>query len=91
MNNSNEQHSYTLADILGAPLSKEEILKLLQADSGTYDAYQHFKDEHSQEYQEKLLDFLRGKHGLCITYDTFFKKIMNPIEKRERLEKFLPF
>lgn len=85
MSNSIKQNSYTLADILGMPLSKAKAEKLLQQDSGTYDTYLNFSSEH----QAKLLSFIQGENGLCITYDTFFKKVFNPSVNPKRLEKFL--
>ena len=39
--------------------------------------------------QEKLLDFIQGVRGLKITYDAFFKHVMNPDAHPERLESFL--
>ncbi len=82
---SNHAPVYTLSDILGAPCTKEEALTLLKADSGSYQQYLEFRDTH----QQKLLALLMGKHSLAVTYDSFFKKIMSPREKPERLESFL--
>ena len=39
--------------------------------------------------QEKLLDFIQGVRGLKITYDAFFKHVMNPDAHPERLESVL--
>ena len=82
---SNHAPLYTCSDILGAPYTREESLKLLQEDSRSYQTYLGFEQEH----QEKLLALLMGKRGLIITYDTFFKHIMNPDLHPERLEAFL--
>ena len=42
-----------------------------------------------EEQQEEFLDFVTGVHGVKMTYDSFFKEIMNPEVHPERLEDFL--
>ncbi|MCD8118613.1 MAG: PD-(D/E)XK nuclease family transposase [Lachnospiraceae bacterium] len=42
-----------------------------------------------KEQQKEFLNFCTGVKGCKILYDAFFKKIMNPMENPERLEKFL--
>ena len=76
---------YTCSDILGAACTKEKALRILQEDAGSYRTYLSFEQQH----QEKLLALLMGKRGLAITYDTFFKYVMNPDLHPERLEGFL--
>ena len=76
---------YTCSDILGAACTKEKALRILQEDAGSYRTYLSFEQQH----QEKLLALLMGKRGLAITYDTFFKHVMNPDLHPERLEGFL--
>ena len=75
----------TLSNILGEPLSREQVLTLLRKDAKTYRTFQGFPPEE----QEKLLSFMEGNRGLQITYDSFFKKIMDPDSHPERLESFL--
>jgi len=75
----------TLSSILGEPFSREQVLDLLQKDMDTYRTFQNFPPEE----QEKLLSFMEGNRGLPITYDSFFKKIMDPELHPERLEAFL--
>lgn len=41
------------------------------------------------EQQEEFLDFCTGARGVKMTYDSFFKEIMNPEVHPERLEDFL--
>lgn len=74
-----------LSDILGEPFSREQVLALLRQDTKTYRTFQGFP----QKEQEKLLSFMEGNRGLQITYDSFFKKIMDPETHPERLENFL--
>jgi len=75
----------TLSDILGKPLSHDQVLDILRKDASTYRTFQGFPPEE----QEKLLSFMEGNRGLPITYDSFFKKIMDPDSHPERLESFL--
>ncbi len=82
---SNSTPLYTCSDILGVAYTEEKALALLQRDNDSYQAYLGFEPEH----QEKLLALLMGKRGLAITYDTFFKHVMNPDKNPERLERFL--
>ncbi len=82
---SNPAPLYTCSDILGAAYTEEKALELLQKDPGSYQTYLGFEREH----QRKLLDLLMGKRGLAITYDTFFKHVMNPDIHPDRLEAFL--
>lgn len=74
-----------LSNILGEPFSREQVLTLLHEDPKTYRTFQGFP----QKEQEKLLSFMEGNRGLQITYDSFFKKIMDPETHPERLENFL--
>lgn len=43
----------------------------------------------SQEWQEEFLNFCTGVRGIKLLYDGFFKEIMNPETKPERLNDFL--
>ena len=77
--------SKKLQRALKEPISRSEALQRIQADPEAYSKFIEFPNEH----QEKILEFIQGSRGLPIVYDPFFKKIFNPIEKPERLERFL--
>lgn len=79
------QTYYTLADILGESMEEEEAVDLLRTDMEIYRTYLEFP----QEEQERVRNFLMGKRGLLVTYDAFFKKVMDPVRHPERLESFL--
>ena len=74
-----------LAAILGATLTREEALLVLQKEKEAYHRFLEFPLEH----QEKVLEFVQGIRGLPILYDSFFKAIFNPNTTPERLERFL--
>lgn len=76
---------YTLEDILGAAASREDALALIKSDADTFRLFSTFPDKE----QEKLLAFIQGARGLNITYDSFFKHVMNPDLHPARLEHFL--
>lgn len=53
---------------------------------------QHLKEEFhswSREKQEKFLDLCTGVRGLKLLYDGFFKEVMNPKTKPQRMNDFL--
>ena len=74
-----------LRDILGTPCSRDEALAILRLEPETYQIFCDFPTES----QEDILRFIQGQQGLPITYDTFFKKIMDPKLHPERLNHFL--
>lgn len=76
---------HTLEDILGAAVSREDALSLIQRDADAFRLFSTFP----QEEQENLLAFIQGTQGLSITYDSFFKHVMNPDLHPDRLEHFL--
>lgn len=76
---------YTLADILGAALPREDALAAILADAGTARIFSTFPAAE----QERLIAFIQGAQGLKITYDSFFKYVMNPDTHPTRLERFL--
>lgn len=76
---------YALEDILGAAISREDALALIGRDADAFRLFSTFPHEE----QEKLLAFIRGAQGLNITYDSFFKYVMNPSQHPSRLEHFL--
>lgn len=80
--NQNEQN---LKRILGDPISREEAFQILKENPEVYSQYLDFPLEH----QRLILSFIQGNRGLPILYDPFFKKIFNPSDSPERLERFL--
>ncbi len=80
-----EHPFYTLKEILGNPLSRTQALTSIQTDAS---ASQIFSSLPPDE-QERLLIFIQGAKGLKITYDAFFKYVMNPEVHPSRLEEFL--
>lgn len=74
-----------LEKALGEPITREDALQLLQGNKETYFRFLNFPLEH----QELLLSFIQGNRGLPIIYDPIFKKIFNPTDTPERLERFL--
>lgn len=75
----------TLKAALGKEITKEEALLSIQSDDVTFDKYQKFPES----VQEDILGFIRGQHGLKITYDSFFQTILSPSMHQERLESLL--
>ena len=65
--------SYTLADILGEPITEQEALALIKqaTDSDTFRSFNIMEEA----CRRKLLQFLMGKSGLSITYDSVFKHV----------------
>lgn len=63
---------YTLADILGEPITEQEAQNLIRketnSDEQTFQNYVNL----NETYRNKLLHFIMGKNGLSITYDTVF-------------------
>lgn len=78
-------YAKTLSDILGEELTQEDAVALISQDFETYQTYLTFPED----VQQNILAFIRGQRGLPITYDSFFKKIMDPGRNPERLEHFL--
>lgn len=78
---------YSLADILGTPLSEQEAVSLVSKTTSP-DTFHNFNIM-EESYRQKLLQFLMGKRGLSITYDTVFKYVMMPGGTTDRLEQFL--
>lgn len=72
-------------NVLGDPLTREEVMLAIEQSQETYLAFQKFPEE----LQEELIAFCMGNWGLKITYDPFFKYIFNPELKPERLSEFL--
>lgn len=82
-----ERNTYTLVDILGEPLTRQEALSFIHqnTDEDDFQLFQQFDDL----YRDKLLKFIMGKNGLAITYDKVFRQVMMPGDTSGRLEHFL--
>lgn len=82
-----ERNNYTLVDILGEPLTRQEALSFIQqnTDEEDFQLFQQFDNL----YRDKLLRFIMGKNGLAITYDKVFRQVMMPCDSSERLEHLL--
>lgn len=80
-----ENRVYALKDILGDPLSETCAITAIREDA---DAFRIFLGMPSEE-QKRILAFIQGAQGLKITYDSFFKYVMNPDIYPSRLEHFL--
>lgn len=80
---------YTLADILGEPITEQEAQNLIRketnSDEQTFQNYVNL----NETYRNKLLHFIMGKNGLSITYNTVFRHVMLPGGDTKRLEHFL--
>ena len=81
----NQAATYTLTDVLGAQITYQEALALIAKDPEALHLFMDFPED----YQQQILQFIMGNRGLKIVYDNFFRKIFNPYEHKERLEKFL--
>jgi hypothetical protein len=68
----------------GFLLSEEEAMEVIM-ESSAYDQYLAL----TEEIRSDVLDFIRGKKGLKITYDPFFKHIFNPVLHDDRLSRLL--
>lgn len=77
--------AYTLADILGESLSREEALALIQSDEEAFSLFKPLSDAS----KDKLLSFIQGNTGLKILNDKCFPKIMSPELHPNRLNSML--
>lgn len=75
----------TLKEILGAPLTRDEAIEIIQEDDFVYD---DFLDLPEKE-REDIVEFIQGIKGLPILYDGFYKHVFDPECNPERLEDFL--
>ncbi len=85
MQKEKQKELYSLVDILGQPMLQEEARDILRKDLETYRMFLEFPEDE----RKALLAFICGERGLKITYDTFFKRIMDPDIHPKRLEQFL--
>ena len=74
-----------LKKALKEPISRSEALQIIKSDPQAHAMFIEFPTD----YQEKILEFIQGIRGLPLLYDPFFKKVFNPSETPERLERFL--
>ncbi|MGL6201600.1 MAG: PD-(D/E)XK nuclease family transposase [Lachnospiraceae bacterium] len=65
--------------------SREEVLEEIYANESLHTMYRNWDDKAQREF----LEFCSGTRGVKVTYDGFFKEIMNPEYNRERLESLL--
>lgn len=65
--------------------TREEVLADIQRDPVCSYKFAAFP----QELREQILDFCTGARGVKMTYDSFFKEILNPEIHPERLEELL--
>lgn len=75
----------TFLGVLGEPVPRQKIIEILKEDMSLYEQFLTFPDY----LKEEFLQFCEGTKGLKITYDPFFRKILNPREHPRRLEHFL--
>lgn len=59
----------------------------INRDSLCLSAYEYLKN--NAEWIGRYEDFLKGKRSLPLLYDPFFKKIFNPVERRDRLSELV--
>ena len=59
----------------------------INGDSLCLSTYQYLKK--NEEWAGRYEDFLKGKKSLPLLYDPFFKKIFNPVERRDRLSELV--
>ena len=76
-----QEHKYTQAEIFGTFTPKETILTRLKTDEATYSKFCKLKENDKKNF----LAFLSGERGLEVLLDSFFRKIFNPAEKKERM------
>ena len=82
---TNSATAFSEFQVFGPPIDYDIVMAQIKQD---YDTYQHFLS-FPKEHQEKIIQFMQGQRGLTISYDSFFKHIMNPEIHPERLEDFL--
>jgi hypothetical protein len=81
----NDTKIYTLENILGAELPREEAIALIKNDADAWQRYCMLQPNN----QEKILGFIQGNQGLKILHDNFSQHVLNPENHPERLEGFL--
>ena len=79
--NMKKENNYTQADIFGIPASRESIIDILKDDESIYRRFCTLKEKQ----QDNILGFLSGERGLEVLLDSFFRKIFNPLDNKERM------
>lgn len=62
-------------------------MRQINGDSLCLSTYQYLK--RNEEWVKRYENFLKGKRSLPLLYDPFFKKIFNPVERRDRLSELV--
>ena len=62
-------------------------MRQINGDSLCLSTYQYLKK--NEEWVGRYEDFLKGRRSLPLLYDPFFKKIFNPVERRDRLSELV--
>ena len=65
----------------------DAAMRQINGDSLCFSTYQYLK--RNDEWVTRYEDFLKGKRSLPLLYDPFFKKIFNPVERRDRLSELV--
>ena len=63
----------------------DAAMRQIKGDSWSLSAYGYLKS--NEEWIGRYEDFLKGRKSLPLLYDPFFKKIFNPVERRDRLSE----
>ena len=62
-------------------------MRQINGDSLCLSTYQYLKK--NEEWVGRYEDFLKGRRSLPLLYNPFFKKIFNPVERRDRLSELV--
>ena len=65
----------------------DAAMRQLNGGSLCLSTYQYLKK--NEEWVTRYEDFLKGRKSLPLLYDPFFKKIFNPVERRDRLSELV--
>ena len=65
----------------------DAAMRQIKGDSWSLSAYGYLKS--NEEWIGRYEDFLKGRKSLPLLYDPFFKKICNPVERRDRLSELV--
>lgn len=65
----------------------DAAMRQINGDSLCLSTYQYLKK--NEEWVGRYEDFLKGRRSLPLLYDPFFKKIFNPVERRDRLSELV--
>ena len=65
----------------------DAAMRQIKGDSWSLSAFGYLKS--NEEWIGRYEDFLKGRKSLPLLYDPFFKKIFNPVERRDRLSELV--